>query len=286
MPAATVSTTRTRRVTRIMMVGLLLAGCGASTAEPPRPSSSATYLPGLAAETYLPVPREDRGLPVVVLVPGGGWQSADPTGLRPLAARLARRGAPAVTITYRTAGEGVQLERSVDDIRCAAAFAAGTTARPGDGPRPVVLLGHSSGAHLAAVAALSRSRRPPSCSGGAAAGDVRIVGLIGLAGPYEIGRYREELGPLVGSSPAADPDAWRAADPIGLAAAAPPGLHVLLLHGTADDLVPGRMSTTLGDALRSAGVDVTVRMVAGADHLSLFTAPVAAGPVRRWLAGL
>jgi acetyl esterase/lipase len=188
-----------------------------------------------------------------------------------------------VTVTYRTAGDGVHLPRSVDDIRCAAAFAARTTSRPGGSLRPVVLLGHSSGAHLSPVAALTGPAPPPACPGGTPSAGVRVVGLVGLAGPYAIRRFAADVAPLIGSTPVADPAAWRAADPIRLARGAPPGLRVLLLHGTADDLVPSSMSADLGDALRAAGVDVTVRMIDGADHLSLFTAAVAAGPVQQWL---
>ena len=113
-----------------------------------------------------------------------------------------------------------------------------------------------------------------------------MAGFVGLAGPYEIRRYTTEAAPLVGSSPAAGAEAWRAADPFSLVGAAPTSLHVLLLHGTSDDVVPSSMSVAFGRALRSAGVDVTVRMVDRADHLSLFTARVATAPVTTWLDGL
>ena len=268
----------------VAAVAVLVAACGSATGEAPRPSSSGTYLPGLAAQVYLPDTGEDRGLPVVVLVPGGGWQSADPTGLRPLAAELAQQGIPAVTITYRAAGDGVLLPRSVADIRCATTFAAAETARRGRGPRPVVLLGHSSGAHLAAVASLGNARPQRCVTDGATVSDPgRVVGLVGLAGPYDIRRYAGEVAQLMGSAPSADPAAWREADPFELIDTAPADLRVLLLHGTADETVPSMMSRAWGDALRARGVDVTVRLVDGADHLSLFTSPVAAGPVVTWL---
>jgi len=47
--------------------------------------------------------------------------------------------------------------------------------------------------------------------------------------------------------------------------------------------VPIMQSQRLRDALVAAGVPVELTPVDGADHMSLFTAPVAAGPVADWL---
>ena len=58
------------------------------------------YLPGLPATMYLPT--ETGPTDLVVLVPGGGWSSADPTGLIPLSEQLAGGGATSVTVTYST----------------------------------------------------------------------------------------------------------------------------------------------------------------------------------------
>lgn len=66
----------------LLAVGLLLAGCGGDVepvAVQPRPSPE-VLLPSGAGP-----------LPVVVLVPGGGWSSADPSGLVPLAVLAALR---------------------------------------------------------------------------------------------------------------------------------------------------------------------------------------------------
>ncbi len=83
----------------------LLAACGSSpqttatTSATPRASGppaapsdelAAEYLPGLSA--HLRFPLADEPAPLVVLVPGGGWSSADPTGLVPLASLLTDAG--------------------------------------------------------------------------------------------------------------------------------------------------------------------------------------------------
>jgi acetyl esterase/lipase len=254
-------------------------GCGSGQQSARSADRSLTYLPHLAVDVYRPKGPVEPQRPVVVLVPGGSWLKADPAGLRPLAARLAARGVPAVTITYRAADDGVRLPAAVADIRCAAAFAAQATRRPRH--RPVVLAGHSSGAHLAAVAALvprdpsARCRYPTA----------EIVGFIGLAGPYDLSSFADAAEPLLGAPLGEDPAAWRAANPLLLGRHPPAGLRVLLVHGSADPVVPARNTRLMATVLRAAGADVTVAAPLGADHDSVYSADVAAPLVLRWLSG-
>ena len=251
-------------------------GCAGDQQEARPADRSVTYLPHLAADVYRPKGPVEPQRPVVVLVPGGGWLTADPAGLRPLAARLAARGVPAVTITYRAADDGVRLPASVADIRCAAAFAAQATGQPA--LRPVVLAGHSSGAHLAAVAALKHRDPSPPCRYPAA----EILGFIGLAGPYDLSSFADAAEPLLGVPLAKDPAAWDAANPL-LLGRSPKGLRVLLVHGSADPVVPVRNTTLMATVLRAAEADVTVVTPPGADHDSVYSANVAAPLVLRWL---
>ena len=123
-----------------------------------------------------------------------------------------------MAVTYRAADDGVRLPAAVADIRCAAAFAAQAT-RARSGPRPVVLAGHSSGAHLAAVAALAPREPSPPCRYPAA----QIVGLIGLAGPYDLSSFADAAEPLLGAPLAEDPAAWQAAEPPAARQASPGG---------------------------------------------------------------
>jgi acetyl esterase/lipase len=142
-----------------------------------------------------------------------------------------------------------------------------------------VLLGHSAGAHLAAVTVLTPAGAQPGCRYPPA----RFVGLVGVAGPYDLAAVADLAEPLVGAPPAADPEAWRAADPLLLAEHPPPGLVVLLMHGSVDQLVPARNTVELARVLRAGGTGVTVHMLDGADHDTVY-APHVAGPrLLRWL---
>jgi acetyl esterase/lipase len=252
-------------------------GCGSGKLAARPADRRVTYLPHLAADVYRPKKPAEPQRPVVVLVPGGGWLTADPSGLRPLAARLAAHGVPAVTITYRAGDDGVRLPAAVADIRCAAAYAAQATGQPGG--RPVVLAGHSSGAHLAAIAALTPRGPSSRCPYTAA----KIVGFVGLAGPYDLSSFADAAEPMLGAPLAEDPAAWRAANPLLLGRHPPAGLRVLLVHGSADPMVPVRNTTLMAVVLRAAGANVTVATPRGADHDSVYSADVAAPLVLRWL---
>lgn len=277
------------------------AACGGSagtaepsaTGEPSVPANSSgtgqpsvalsrtqEYQPGRAADIYLPGPGR-RPAAVVVLVPGGGWQTADRTGLAALAARLARAGMVVANITYRTGEDHVTFPAPVEDIACATAFAE-TVARAGAARVPVVLLGHSSGAQLAAVVALSGNRYQRGCPYPGTAVD----GLIGVSGPYDVRAFADVAVALFGATPEQDPAAWRDGDPLRWAARGASGLRVLLLHGDQDTLVPPDQSRQFAAGLEKAGVPVTLRLVTGADHLTVFQPSNIGGAVTAWIGGL
>ena len=261
-------------------VALLLVGaCSAGGGEPDpgtrsRDTASHDYLPGLAAFPH--VPTGVTSAPVVVLVPGGGWQSADPTGLQPLAQALAEQGVFAMPVVIRAAEDGVVHPIPEQDVLCALADAAATARAEGLEPERLVLLGHSSGAHLSALAALATDDYDPRCEDPVVTPDA----VVGLAGPYDIRDFEDAAAALFDDG--ADRAQWDAANPL-LRAGLRPEVPFLLLHGDADDVVPPVFSTEFGTALRAGGHDTTVRVLPGEDHGSIYSAPVAAQPVLDWL---
>jgi acetyl esterase/lipase len=249
------------------------------------------YLPGLAADVFLPdqatassppvpggVPRR---APVVVLVPGGSWQTADPTGLRPLADRLAGAGMVAVTARYRAADDGVRFPVPVSDVVCAIDFAVHRARAAGLTPGPVVVLGHSAGAQLAALAALATSRFRAGCPYPAA----RVDALIGLAGPYDVMSMQGVARHLFGASAADDPRAWRSGNPTTWVRNRP-DLPALLAHGADDTLVSPMYTKVFAQRLEAAGHRVRVEIVPGADHATIYQADVIAQRVITWIEAL
>jgi acetyl esterase/lipase len=277
----------TRRTGVVLVsVILVLATLGCSGADggssvTTKPSRSLDYLPGRAADVYLPHALSHAAA-VVMLVPGGGWHTADRTGLGPLAARLAKAGIVAVNITYRAAADGVRFPSPVEDIVCAAAFARQQAATAVGHEVRLVVLGHSAGGHLAALVALSVNRFRSDCPYPSTAVD----GFVGVAGPYDVRAVADVAVALFGVPPDADADAWHDGDLFNWVARAPRGLRVLLLHGDADTLVASDQSRAFAADLTRGGVAVRFHLVNGADHATIFQPSVIGSTVIAWVRGL
>ena len=272
---------------------LPLAACdsgGDAGAEGSLPPSGATLevRPGVSADVYPPAAASGDPVPIVLLVPGGGWETADRTGLAPLAERLVAAGVLVVNTTYRAGRDGVTFPVPVQDVICAAGFAVAQAADRGLAEGPLVVVGHSAGGHLAALTALDdRSlAAAPSDDDPCPDDPPTVEGLVGLAGIYDAAAFRDNLMGFFDSQPDEDPDAWRSGDPVQLVDSAPAGLRVLLLHGDDDDLVPLSQSQTFEKALQDAGIPVELQVVPGADHARLYQADVVADPIIEWVSAL
>jgi len=235
----------------------------------------------VSADVYLPSPAPASNAPVVVLVPGGGWQTADRAGLAPLAEALAGDGMVVVNATYRVADDGVRFPTPVQDIECAVAFAADRARRAGTTPSRVILVGHSSGAHLAALAALAG----PELAGACPFPVTTVDGFVGLGGAYDIAALADLAEPLIGAPAGSRPDLWRQADPSTWVdhRLRPCPLAVLLLHGSDDLQVPSSTTAVFADELKRSGHPLRVVIVPGADHTSIYSAQVAEATVRDWI---
>jgi dipeptidyl aminopeptidase/acylaminoacyl peptidase len=65
--------------------------------------------------------------------------------------------------------------------------------------------------------------------------------------------------------------------------AAPKTLHVLLIHGDGDDVVPLEQSTSFAAALKKAGNPVTLDILPGENHMSVIAVGVVSEPILEWL---
>ncbi len=288
----------------------LLAGCGTSdagsgatttpppattspapTPEPTTPAATALpgpepfvadYLPDLPASLY--VPEGVTAAPLVVMIPGGSWYTADPASLDALARYLAENGIAAMPAKIRAGANGVLHPVPVQDILCATAYGFAAAEEQGLDVGPVVLLGHSSGAHQSALATLTPEAWADA-TGTCPWDPATPEALIGVAGPYDISLIPEVAALLLGTRPQDDPAGWEAANPLRLAGARPE-VPVLLVHGTFDRVVPEFFSEDFAAALEAGGHPVTVEVIEGGDHSDVLTPAVSGEIITAWVKSL
>ncbi|NDL59358.1 alpha/beta hydrolase family protein [Phytoactinopolyspora mesophila] len=218
------------------------------TRPAPPPDLTVSYgpLPDHVADVWLP---DDAGpAPLCVVVHGGFWRSKfDRTHTGPQCAAFAAAGLATVSIEYRRTGDGGGWPATFDDVALALDTIASvvSAAAPGrvDTGR-VAHVGHSAGGHLAVWAA-SRHQLPENSRWWRPSPDAAVRGVVSLAGVMDLASAataRLDDGAtqtLLGGDPDTVPDRYDLCDPLRLT---PPGVPVVLIHGTDDDHVPPEFS--------------------------------------------
>ena len=137
---------------------------------------------GDAPRQQLDVYRPRRGdrAPMVVFFYGGSWQNGARDLYAFLGASLAAQGIVTVVPDYAVYPE-VRFPGFLEDAARAVAFARAHAAEWGGDPERLVLMGHSAGAHIAAMLACD----PQWLAACGLDAHRDVAGLIGLAGPYD-----------------------------------------------------------------------------------------------------
>lgn len=235
-----------------------------------------------------------QGRPIVAFIHGGGWRIGD-KGTAGAGAEKARvfteRGFLYASLNYRLS-PAVTHPAHVEDVAAALAWlVANATAQGGD-PRRIVVMGHSAGAHLAALVATD-----PRRLGAHGLKPRDLAGAILLDGAgYDVTLQAPAvqarggfLGDMYEGAFGTDPAVWRDASPALQATVDAPPPPFLILHTLRPDAT--RQSQALGEAVRRAGGEATVLAFPGKTHASINREigapgdkPTAAifGALRRW----
>jgi acetyl esterase len=210
------------------------------------------------------VPQGDGPFPTVIIVHGGGWQGGDKqfAGVKPLFEPLSKAGFAWFSINYRLTPKH-HFPAPVEDVESAICWVKAHSRQYKVDPRRIALTGESAGAHLVAMAAV---RAKP---------ETQVAAVVPFYGPFDLekmartasnGRAPQHLLTLVGASDLSD-EAYqllRKASPMNYVR---PGLPpFLLIHGTADKLVPYEQSVELCKKIKSVGGTCELLPVEGADH--------------------
>lgn len=249
------------------LLGPVLAGCssvGAFNAVMPLDAGSSRVAEGLAygehprqkLDVYAPDGAR-QGLPVVLFIYGGSWNSGDRGDYAFVGRALAAQGFVTVVMDYRLVPQ-VVFPAFVQDAAAATAWTRSHVAAYGGDPQRLFVMGHSAGAYIAAMVAVT----PTYLREAGLPGHV-FRGFVGLAGPYD-------FLPL-------DVEATQAAfggvkdlpstQPVVVATAGSP--PAFLAHGRDDTTVYPRNTEHLAKVLRSKGVPVTERYYADTTHAGL-----------------
>ncbi len=212
-----------------------------------------------ALNVYVPKPRTGRS-PIVVFFYGGNWRAGERANYLFVAAALASRGYVTIVPDYRLF-PAVRVPAFVEDGAKAVRWVLDHLAEFAGDPDRLYLMGHSAGAHIAAMLTLDERYL-------AAEGVPRnaIRGTIALAGPYAFYPSRTvNVAPIFAHL--ADENAAR---PIQFVDGdeAP----MLLLHGADDDTVFVYNTTSLSKAVRSAGGSARHIIYPDVGHLGILLA--------------
>lgn len=124
------------------------------------------YYPANSAEL-------DQKRPIIMFYYGGAWRAGEKAFYHFVGTRLAAAGYDVVIPDYRLFPE-VQFEGFMEDARLAYGWVLAEMAQA-EG-REVIVMGHSAGAHIAALMAYGADYRPKEAP--------RPAAFVGLAGPY------------------------------------------------------------------------------------------------------
>ncbi len=232
-------------------------------------------------DLYVPAERPGPH-PTVILIHGGFWRNMyNLTLMNALAEDLTTRGIAAWNIEYRRVGDpGGGWPNSLLDVAAAADHLRALAPQYALDLTRVIAMGHSAGGHLALwLAGRQRIPQDSPLAGSDAQAPLRLAGAISQAGAVDLLlSWRLKLGnnaagELLGGSPTEYPERYAAASP---AALLPLGVPVALVHGTADDIVPLRVSEEYMLAALAAGDQVNLIELEGVDHLALINPHAAA----------
>lgn len=215
----------------------------------PRTCEAVSY--GTAPRHHLDWYRHRDGAvrPTVMFFYGGNWRSGRRQDYRFVADTLMTLGCDVVVPDYRLYPH-VRFSEILEDAR----EATETVLARLPEASPLVLMGHSAGAQLAALLTLDDTRLRDAR---------RIAGFVGLAGPYDFYPFTDDdhwelFGPE---------EAYPASQPVNFVRAGAAPLY--LLHGEADQRVHRGHSKSLMEKQRAAGGVADREVYAGMGHVEI-----------------
>lgn len=253
------------RIVRAVLVGLLAGGCSpVDVLNALSPDAGLVTTRGVAygagprrtLDVYAPVGA--REAPTVVFFYGGSWQEGAKADYAFVARALAKDGLVVIVPDYRVYPEA-RFDGFMRDAAAAAGWASRHARAYGGDPARLVLMGHSAGAHIAALLSLD----PRWLATVGLDPHRAVAGMVGLAGPYDFLPLTDPVLETILGPPARLPET----QPINFVDGSNPPMF--LATGADDTTVRPRNTEALAERIRARGGPVEARTYPRLDHRTL-----------------
>jgi acetyl esterase/lipase len=219
-------------------------------------------------------------MPVLVWIHGGGWQAGSRDSGIGILALFVGRGYFCASIEYRLSKEAV-FPAQIHDCKCAIRFLRAKAKEYHLDPDRIGVWGSSAGGHLVALLGTSANVKELEGTGGWEKYSSRVQAVCDFCGPADFLKWGDKAHPavvrLLGGRVSEQKDKAALASPVThITKDLPP---FLIVHGDVDKTVPVSQSESLSEALKESGADVTLQVVKGGSHGSIFTRQIADGMV-------
>lgn len=207
--------------------------------------------PSWVLDLAMPAARSNKLRPAIVIVHGGGWSmgSKSDAVYQKMMIEYALKGYVTININYRLTGEA-PFPACIEDVKSAVRWLRAHAATYHIDPDRIGGYGHSAGAHLALMLAMSPTSAGLEGDGGWNDYSSRLNVVVAGSPPTELGR----------EAPIAKTIWW----PIGYISADQPPM--LLIQGTDDKIVRAGLTDDFVEKMQKAGANIEYLKIDEAGH--------------------
>jgi acetyl esterase/lipase len=193
----------------------------------------------------------EKTRPAIVIIHGGGWSggSKEDGVYQKFMLSYAQKGYVTININYRLTGQA-SFPACIEDVKCAVRWLRAHSKEYNVDPDRIGAFGHSAGAHLALMLAVTDNSAGLEGNGGWDKYSSKVNVVVGGSPPTELGR----------SGPMAKKEWW----PIGYIASGKPAM--LLIQGGDDRVVRPELTEDYVAKMKSAGSPVEYIRIDGVGH--------------------
>jgi acetyl esterase/lipase len=211
-------------------------------------------------------------MPLIVWLHGGGWKSGSKADC--YAVGMVHEGYAVASVEYRFSQNAISPAQ-IQDCQAALRWLRAQSREYGIDLNRVGVWGASAGGHLAALMGTTGGKSIFPAIGGNGQQSDRVLAVCNYFGPCDFttvaaqaagisafnagGGYTQLIGSTLD-----DVERTRAVSPATYVG--PDSAAFLMLHGTADELVPYAQSVEMTRCLQQAGVEATLKTFEGAGH--------------------